>query len=76
MFEIVMGIDDFLIQLVKYCTCSLKISVLSSKKKSLKGIMKSRIEQFPVMNPNPVLSVAKDGTVLYSNVAGEPLLHE
>ncbi|MHB8101573.1 MAG: PAS domain-containing protein [Methanosarcina sp.] len=37
--------------------------------------MKSRIEQFPVMNPNPVLSVAKDGTVLYSNVAGEPLLH-
>ena len=38
--------------------------------------MKSRIEQFPVMNPNPVLSVAKDGTVLYSNIAGEPLLHE
>ena len=38
--------------------------------------MKSRIEQFPVMNPNPVLSLAKDGTVLYSNVAGEPLLHE
>jgi len=48
---------------------------LPSKKRSLKGIMKSRIEQFPVMNPNPVLSVAKDGTVLYSNVAGEPLLH-
>ncbi len=49
---------------------------MPSKKRSLKGIMKSRIEQFPVMNPNPVLSVAKDGTVLYSNVAGEPLLHE
>ncbi len=48
---------------------------MPSKKRSLKGIMKSRIEQFPVMNPNPVLSVAKDGTVLYSNVAGEPLLH-
>ena len=28
------------------------------------------------MNPNPVISVGKDGTVLYSNKSGEPLLHE
>ena len=34
------------------------------------------MEQFLATNPNPVLSVAKDGTVLYSNKAGEPLLHE
>ncbi len=38
--------------------------------------MESKIEQFPAKNPNPVLSVGMDGTVLYSNVAGEPLLHE
>ncbi|RPJ77424.1 MAG: PAS domain S-box protein, partial [Alphaproteobacteria bacterium] len=38
--------------------------------------MKAKIEQFPAKNPNPVLSVAKDSTVLYSNEAGEPLLHE
>ena len=38
--------------------------------------MKIKMEQFPANNPNPVLSVANDGTVLYSNVAGEPLLHE
>ena len=33
------------------------------------------MEKFPANNPNPVLSVGMDGTVLYSNVAGEPLLH-
>ena len=38
--------------------------------------MKTKMEQFPANNPNPVLSVGKDGTVLYSNEAGEPLLHE
>src|SRR5665647_2528401 len=38
--------------------------------------METKMEQFPAKNPNPVLSVGKDGTVLYSNVAGEPLLHE
>ena len=38
--------------------------------------METKIEQFTAKNPNPVLSVEKDGTVLYSNVAGEPLLHE
>jgi PAS domain S-box-containing protein len=35
-----------------------------------------RMEQFPAKNPNPVISVGKDGIVLYSNSAGEPLLHE
>jgi len=38
--------------------------------------MKTKIEQFPAINPNPVLYVAKDGVVHYSNEAGEPLLHE
>ena len=37
--------------------------------------MKTKMEHFPATNPNPVLSVA-DGTVLYSNEAGEPLLNE
>jgi hypothetical protein len=37
--------------------------------------MKSKMEQFPANNPNPVLSVEKDGTVFYSNKAGEPLLN-
>ena len=38
--------------------------------------MKTKTEQFSATNPNPVLSVEKDGTVLYSNEAGEPLLRE
>lgn len=38
--------------------------------------MKVKTDQFPIKNFNPVISVAKDGTVLYSNEAGEPLLHE
>ncbi|MCO5384373.1 MAG: hypothetical protein NHB15_21890 [Methanosarcina barkeri] len=38
--------------------------------------MNTKREQFPADNPNPVLNVAKDGTVIYSNKAGEPLLHE
>ncbi len=38
--------------------------------------MKAKMERFPATNPNPVLRVEKDGTVLYSNEAGEPLLHE
>jgi PAS domain S-box-containing protein len=45
-------------------------------KRSLNGIMYARLEQFQAINPNPVLSALKDGTVLYSNKAGEPLLHE
>ena len=35
-----------------------------------------RIEQFLANNPNPVISVEKDGIIRYSNRAGEPLLHE
>ena len=34
------------------------------------------MEQFPEKNPDPVISLGKDGKVLYSNVAGESLLHE
>ncbi|AKB31887.1 sensory transduction histidine kinase [Methanosarcina siciliae HI350] len=40
------------------------------------GKMKARMEHFPAKNPNPVLSVEKDGTVLYSNEAAKPLLIE
>ena len=35
-----------------------------------------KMGQFTANNPNPVLSAGKDGIVLYSNMAGEPLLHE
>ena len=45
-------------------------------KKGHEERMKAKIEQSPATNPNPVLSVGKGGTVLYSNKAGEPLLHE
>jgi PAS domain S-box-containing protein len=38
--------------------------------------MNIKMERFPTNNPNPVLSVKEDGIVLYSNEAGEPLLHE
>jgi PAS domain S-box-containing protein len=38
--------------------------------------MKTKIEQSSATNPNPVLSVGKDGTILYSNEASEPLLLE
>ena len=38
--------------------------------------MKARMDQFPAMNQNPVISVASDCTVLYSNEAGKPLLYE
>ncbi|MGB9938958.1 PAS domain S-box protein [Methanosarcina sp.] len=38
--------------------------------------MKDKMGQSPAINPNPVLSVGKDGTVLYSNKAGDPLLYE
>jgi len=38
--------------------------------------MKAKTENSPVITPNPVLSVEKDGTVLYSNNAGYLLLHE
>jgi PAS domain S-box-containing protein len=37
--------------------------------------MRTKIEQFSAINPNPVLSVEKDGTVIYSNEAGETLLN-
>jgi|SRR5665647_50107 len=45
-------------------------------KRSLKGITETKLEQSSATNPSPVVSVGKDGSVLYSNAAGEPLLHE
>lgn len=38
--------------------------------------MKIKTDNFPTTNPNIVLLVDKDGTVLYSNEAGESLLNE
>ncbi len=49
---------------------------IAIKKRSLKGEMKAKEEQIPEKNPNPVLSIGKAGTVLYSNRAGELLLSE
>lgn len=37
--------------------------------------MRRKIELFSAKNPNPIISVTTNGTVLYSNEAGEPLLH-
>ena len=53
-----------------------KPQVYCHQEKEREGKMKTKTEQFSSNNPNPVLSVEKDGTVLYSNKAGEPLLHE
>ena len=39
-------------------------------------MMNTKTEQSPAINPNPVLSVTKNGTILYSNGAAEPLLRE
>jgi len=38
--------------------------------------MEPRLKQFLTMTQNPVIDAAKDGTVLYSNEMGVPLLHE
>lgn len=38
--------------------------------------MRAKKEQSQAINPKPVLSIGKDGTVIYSNEAGEPLLNE
>jgi len=48
---------------------------LFNKEISTRGKMKEGIERSSATNPNPVLSVAKDGVTLYSNVAGESLLN-
>ena len=37
--------------------------------------MKAKIGKSPEINPNPVLIVKKNGTVIYSNKVGKPLLH-
>lgn len=38
--------------------------------------MNAEIKQCSAINPNPVLSIEKDGSVLYSNEAGKDLLRE
>jgi PAS domain S-box-containing protein len=39
-------------------------------------IINEKIESLPATNPNPVLRVENDGTVIYSNEAADPLLIE
>ena len=38
--------------------------------------MSTKMDKFPAINPNPVLSVENNGIVLYSNEASEPILKE
>jgi PAS domain S-box-containing protein len=35
----------------------------------------NRLAKFPSENPNPVLRIAQDGTILYANMAASPLLN-
>ena len=41
-----------------------------------KGNMEAKVDQTPATNSNPVLSVNKNGCIVYSNEAGNPLLNE
>jgi hypothetical protein len=50
----------------------INVSILPPKE-GAQGNMNTKMEQFSTNNPNPVLCVEKDGTVLYSNEASEPL---
>lgn len=45
---------------------------ITERRKAIEEI--SRLAKFPAENPNPVLRVAKDGTVLYANQASSDLL--
>jgi PAS domain S-box len=38
--------------------------------------MTAKMERFPAINSNSVISVSKNGVILYSNEAGEPLLYD
>jgi len=40
------------------------------------NIMKINMGRFTANSLNPVIGLANSGTVLYSNIAGEPLLHK
>jgi PAS domain S-box-containing protein len=53
-----------------------RVRHIGLKERSMNGIMTTDLKQFTETNPNPVLCVANDCTVLYSNKAGEPLLHQ
>src|SRR5665648_96119 len=48
------------------------VSDITQRKKAIKEI--EELAKFPAENPNPVLRITKDGTVLYHNYPSEPLL--
>ena len=47
---------------------------ITERKKAIKEI--EELAKFPAENPNPVLRITKDGTVLYHNHPSEPLLEQ
>jgi len=47
-------------------------SDITERKKAIKEI--EELAKFPTENPNPVLRISRDGTVLYHNHSSEPLL--
>jgi len=47
---------------------------ITERKKAMEEIEK--LAKFPTENPNPVLRISKDGTVLYHNYASESLLEQ
>jgi len=50
------------------------VSDITQRKKAIKDI--EELAKFPAENPNPVLRISRDGTVLYHNPSSEPLLEQ
>ena len=45
---------------------------ITERKRAVEEV--TRLAKFPAENPNPVLRVAKDGTIIYSNESSSPIL--
>ncbi|MHC4396397.1 MAG: PAS domain-containing protein [Planctomycetota bacterium] len=58
--------QDNVVQIIEYCLD------ITERKKASEEI--TRLAKFPAENPNPVLRVAKGGTILYSNESSSPIL--
>lgn len=50
------------------------VSDITQRKKAIKDI--EELAKFPAENPNPVLRISRNGTVLYHNPSSEPLLEQ